>query len=176
MRLEDGLWADFGSALLRAEIAGGLHACAAAHCNAAACASESITRIIYRIGIVSSSGLDATQRARVIAAFRAAQAQFKTALGADALCGTGDGGAFKEGLLDLTPMPPPPPLTSKRTRQTPAEKSVAKRVQQAMDLLQTGAMQFADVHGTGASIIFTERDGTFEVEIKRGDDDDATQD
>ena len=72
--------------------------------------------------------------------------------------------------------PPPPPLTSKRTRQTPAEKSVAKRVQQAMDLLQTGAMQFADVHGTGASIIFTERDGTFEVEIKRGDDDDATQD
>ena len=56
------------------------------------------------------------------------------------------------------------------------EKSVAKRVQQAMDLLQTGAMQFADVHGTGASIIFTERDGTFEVEIKRGDDDDATQD
>ena len=72
--------------------------------------------------------------------------------------------------------PPPPPLTSKRTRQTPAEKSVAKRVQQAMDLLQTGAMQFADVHGTGASVIFTERDGTFEVEIKRGDDDDATQD
>ena len=72
--------------------------------------------------------------------------------------------------------PPPPPLTSKRTRQTPAEKSVAKRVQQAMDLLQTGAMQFADVHGTGASVTFTERDGTFEVEIKRGDDDDATQD
>ena len=70
--------------------------------------------------------------------------------------------------------PPPPPRP--RKRQTPAEKSVAKRVQQAMDLLQTGAMQFADVHGTGASIIFTERDGTFEVEIKRGDDDDATQD
>ena len=72
--------------------------------------------------------------------------------------------------------PPPPPLTSKRTRQTPAEKSVAKRVQQAMELLQTGAMQFADVHGTGASVTFTARDGTFEVEIKRGDDADATQD
>ena len=58
-------------------------------------------------------------------------------------------------------------------RMLPAT-SVAKRVQQAMDLLQTGAMQFADVHGTGASVTFTERDGTFEVEIKRGDDDDAT--
>ena len=74
------------------------------------------------------------------------------------------------------PAAPPPPPPRPRKRQTPAEKSVAKRVQQAMDLLQTGAMQFADVHGTGASIIFTERDGTFEVEIKRGDDDDATQD
>ena len=74
------------------------------------------------------------------------------------------------------PAAPPPPPPRPRKRQTPAEKSVAKRVQQAMDLLQTGAMQFADVHGTGASVIFTERDGTFEVEIKRGDDDDATQD
>ena len=74
------------------------------------------------------------------------------------------------------PAAPPPPPPRPRKRQTPAEKSVAKRVQQAMDLLQTGAMQFADVHGTGASVTFTERDGTFEVEIKRGDDDDATQD
>ena len=45
-----------------------------------------------------------------------------------------------------------------------------------MNALQTYATEFAAVHGTGASVTFTERDGTFEVEIKRGDDDDATQD
>ena len=35
------------------------------------------------------------------------------------------------------PAAPPPPPPRPRKRQTPAEKSVAKRVQQAMDLLQT---------------------------------------
>ena len=86
-----------------------------------------------------------------------------------------DGQLWNKGSLIFERLIKPPPPRP-RKRQTPAEKSVAKRVQQAMDLLQTGAMQFADVHGTGASVTFTERDGTFEVEIKRGDDDDATQD
>ena len=77
------------------------HACDAAHCNVAACASEPTTRIVYRVAIVASSGFDATQRALVLAALAGAQAQFKTALGADALCGTGDGGAFAQGIVDL---------------------------------------------------------------------------
>ena len=45
-----------------------------------------------------------------------------------------------------------------------------------MSSLQSDATEFAAVPGTGASVTFTERDGTFEVEIKRGDDDDATED
>ena len=74
------------------------------------------------------------------------------------------------------PAAPPPPPPRPRKRQTPAEKRVAQRIKDAMNALQTYATEFAAVHGTGASVTFTERDGTFEVEIKRGDDDDATQD
>ena len=74
------------------------------------------------------------------------------------------------------PAAPPPPPPRPRKRQTPAEKKVAQRIKDAMNALQTYATEFATVHGAGASVTFTERDGTFEVEIKRGDDDDATQD
>ena len=74
------------------------------------------------------------------------------------------------------PAAPPPPPPRPRKRLTPAEKRVAQRIKDAMNALQTYATEFAVVHGTGASVTFTERDGTFEVEIKRGDDDDATED
>jgi len=47
------------------------------------------------------------QRAQVLAAIESALAQFKAALGADALCGAGDGGAWEEQLIDLAPRPPP---------------------------------------------------------------------
>ena len=81
------------------------YACSSPHCNEAACATGPKTRLVYQIAIVASAGM--AQRAQVLAAIESALAQFKAALGADALCGAGDGGAWEEQLIDLAPRPPP---------------------------------------------------------------------
>ena len=85
------------------------YACASPHCNEAACYTNPKTRLVYRIAIVASTGMDAAQRAQVLSAIESALAQFKAALGADALCGVGDSGAFTEQFVDFTPSPPPKP-------------------------------------------------------------------
>ena len=87
------------------------YACASPHCNEAACATNPKTRLVYRIAIVASAGMDAAQRAQVLSAIESALAQFKAALGADALCGVGDDGAWEAQAIALAPSPPPSPVS-----------------------------------------------------------------
>ena len=130
------------------------YACASPHCNEAACYTNPKTRLVYRIAIVASTGMDAAQRAQVLSAIESALAQFKAALGADALCGVGDSGAFTEQFVDFAPSPPPkpspvpaapspPPLLPPSSPPPPP----AAPWQQTLPSLD-GYLNFSIVHGT----------------------------
>ena len=131
------------------------YACASPHCNEAACATNPKTRLVYRIAIVSSAGVDAAQRAQVLSAIKSALAQFKSALGADALCGVGDDGAWEAQAIALAPSPPPSPVSppSPPTPPSPPPPSPPPPLPPAAPWQQTlpsfpGYPQFSIVHAT----------------------------
>jgi hypothetical protein len=119
------------------------YACDPAHCNQdGACDSEAKTRITFLVAF-PSGGVTAVQRAEVEAALANAMAQFKAALGADALCGAGNT-AFVEEVLNPPPSSPSPPPPS--PPPSPPPPSPPAGTLAVINMFTIGGFATCDVH------------------------------